>query len=265
MKLLQITEYNAQGPDEAEYEGGSMAGTITHLVIAHEVLKRLPEPLRNKIRNEALFYCGNLAPDAIMNRKNYVRSMKRRTHFKEDVRLNELHIPEKYAVYRKRLEEFEERFLFHSHKDYELYLGYVAHILADEIFILTVRDNYVKKLTEEGKDPGKDENFRAFGRDVEVNDLRLAGEYPFSCDIVSVLRSEKNYEIEDYVTNQELEDSKADRIERFFLTGQRAEEATEYTYEENMEYIEAAAERIAAELAVIMTSAPGEDEDCGGH
>ncbi len=36
-----------------------MAGTITHLVIAD----RLLEPLQ--IRRPALFYCGNLAPDAI--------------------------------------------------------------------------------------------------------------------------------------------------------------------------------------------------------
>lgn len=61
-----------------------MAGTITHLVIADMLLKTMPEDILSCIHNRALFYCGNLAPDAIMAREGYVREMKKHTHFKDE-------------------------------------------------------------------------------------------------------------------------------------------------------------------------------------
>lgn len=223
-----------------------MAGTITHLVIADKVLERLPEPIKRKIHNKSLFYCGNLAPDAIMARANYERSMKRHTHFKDDVRSNELHLPEKFAQYRKRLEAFAERFLVQPHKDYELYFGYVVHILADEVFILKVRDTHVKRLLQEGKNTEDARNFRTFGHDVDLNDWRLVREYPFSCDILRMIQAESNYEIEDYITKEELNDSKDFIIKKNFLTEHDAEEASELTYEENLRYIEEAVDTIIA-------------------
>ena len=72
-----------------------MAGTVTHLVIADQLL----EPLG--INNPALFYCGSLAPDAIMAREGYQREMKRHTHFKDGIHLKELHLPDCYDKYRR--------------------------------------------------------------------------------------------------------------------------------------------------------------------
>ena len=42
-----------------------------------------------------------MAPDAIMARENYVREMKRHTHFKDGIRLNEFHKKENYQKYKE--------------------------------------------------------------------------------------------------------------------------------------------------------------------
>lgn len=221
-----------------------MAGTITHLVIADLVYWQLPAGLKEKVKNKALFYCGNLAPDAIMARENYVRKMKKYTHFKEDIPSNDLHFPENMVRYRKRLEAFIERFLRQEHKDYELYLGYVVHILADEIFILTVRDKYVDKLIKQGKDARDPLNFQKFGQDVDMNDWRLVLEYSFSCDVLTLIQSENDYEIEDYITKEELMDSKSYIIEKNFLTKHEFRETEVFSYEENLSYLKQAAGQI---------------------
>lgn len=211
-----------------------MAGTITHLVIAD----RLLEPLQ--IRRPSLFYCGNLAPDAIMARENYQREMKRHTHFKDDIRLRDLHLPRCFSRYRRTFQAFTDRYLHPGSPNHELYLGYVTHILADEVFILTLRDAHVKRLTQEGRDPDDPEYFAAFGRDVDLNDWRLVREYTFRHPMPDILLAEQDYEIRDYITCRELQDSKAFIIEKNFLTPHEKREPTVFTFEENAGFIEEA-------------------------
>jgi hypothetical protein len=225
-----------------------MAGTITHLVIADQVYGRLPAYFRNQITNVALYYCGNLAPDAIMARKHYVRSMKRHTHFKDDIRTNDLHLPDQFKLYRKRLEEFARRFLTKENPEYALYFGYVVHMLADEVFILSVRDVHVKQLLAVGKDPQDPQNFRVFGEDVDQNDWRLVEEYPFSCDILKTIQAENGYEIQDMITAEELASSKAFIIEKNFLTPHTLRETKDFTYAENRAYIQEAVDTILSYL-----------------
>ncbi len=55
----------------------------------------------------------------------------------------------------------------------KLYLGYVTHMLADEIFILTVRDRHVEAFRREQAVPDYKEYFTMFGHDVDLNDWRL--------------------------------------------------------------------------------------------
>lgn len=208
-----------------------MAGTVTHLVIAD----RLLEPLN--IQNPALFYCGNLAPDAVMAREGYQRDMKRHTHFKDDIRLNDLHLPECYQRYRRTLLSFAERHLRHGQSDYELYLGYVTHILADEVFILSLRDAHVKRLRDAGKSPDDPAYFTAFGRDVDLNDWQLVREYRFRHPMPDILLSLQQYEINGYITCQELQESKAFIIQKNFLTPHEQEPTAVFPFSENQEYI----------------------------
>ena len=209
-----------------------MAGTITHLVIAD----RLLDPL--DIQNPALFYCGNLAPDAIMARVDYRREMKRHTHFKDNIRLSDLHLPEYYEQYRSTFRSFIEHCLHPDSPDYELYLGYVTHILADEVFILTLRDAHVKRLADEGRPPDDTSYFTAFGRDVDLNDWRLVREYAFRYPMPDILLTERDYEIQDYITCQELQDSKAFIIQKNFLTPHKEHAPSVFPFAENQEFIE---------------------------
>ena len=87
-----------------------------------------------------------------------------------------------------------------NHSNYELYLGYVTHMLADEIFILTVRDRHVEAFRREQAVPDYKEYFTMFGHDVDLNDWRLLRKYDFSCSILEAIQSENNYMIEGYIT-----------------------------------------------------------------
>lgn len=219
-----------------------MAGTITHLVIADQLL----EPLQ--IRHPALFYCGNLAPDAIMAREGYQREMKRHTHFKDGVRLNDLHLPEPYDRYRRTFRAFAEQYLHRGSPDYELYLGYVTHMLADEVFILTLRDRFVRKLTAEGRDTEDPANYASFSRDVDLNDWQLVREYAFRYPMPDILLQEQQYEIRNYITCQELQDSKRFIIHKNFLTPHEQQLQTAIPFAENQEYIQNACSYIQKEI-----------------
>lgn len=209
-----------------------MAGTVMHLVIADRLLKPL------SIHNPAFFYCGNLAPDAIMNRENYEREMKRHTHFKDQMRLYLLHKPENYAVYSERLQLFYDNYVAVSDKHQEIYLGYLTHILTDELYILKFRDKHVQKLVDLGKSPTDETYFHQFGKDVNSVDLDLAETYEFRYPMPDILLSENNYEIPGYITRKELADSKDFIIQKNFSGTSKKEPLQTMTMESNLEFID---------------------------
>lgn len=226
-----------------------MAGTITHLVIADRILANLPPEIRRIIKNLSLYYCGNLAPDAVMARKGYVREMKKHTHFKDGIPEDELSVEENFKLYRGRLEAFAKRFLTEENPYFELYFGYVTHMLADEIFILTLRDRHVKELQSMQANPDYEKYFIRFGKDVDINDWRLLKEYKFSCDILEMIQRENDYEIKDMITNEELIKSKTFIINKNFLSEHKEETPVVLSYEENEAYIERAVEQITSALS----------------
>ncbi len=209
-----------------------------HLAVADALLDVL------KIQNPALFYCGNLAPDAIMSKEGYVREMKRHTHFKDGIRLHELRIPEKMALYQERLMDFYERYVAVPSKDRELFLGYLTHMLADELYILDFRDGFVDRLTAAGKSPDDREFFHRFARDVYQVDLRLAREYPFRYPMPETLERESGYEIPGLVDRQSLVDSKEFIIRLNFQNTAEPEALQVMTYEENLEFMKRCVEKI---------------------
>ncbi|MBP5264149.1 MAG: zinc dependent phospholipase C family protein [Lachnospiraceae bacterium] len=193
-----------------------MAGTIMHLVIADRLLDLY------QIKNPGYFYCGNLAPDAVMNRENYVREMKRHTHFKDGIRLHELRIPENFATYLERLNAFYDGLVAKPSKHWEIYFGYLTHILVDELYLLEFRDKFVDMLVSQGKDPTDLDFFRMFTKDVYLVDLELVRTYKFHHPMPETLRINEEYEIPGLVTSKELLDSK-EYIIRMNFEKQRAE------------------------------------------
>lgn len=211
-----------------------MAGTVTHLVIADQLLDFF------SIKNAALFYCGNLAPDAIMARENYVRAMKKYTHFKQDIPTDDFHIPANYQRYLERFHAFMQKNLDKNNPEYELYLGYVVHMLADEVFILKVRDVHVNRLRVGRESHKYVEYFKCFGHDVDLNDWRLVREYSFSHKMPDVLLLENGYEIRNYITAEELKKSKEFIIKKNFGSNHNEEKTKYFSYEENQNFIQQA-------------------------
>lgn len=211
-----------------------MAGTIMHLVIADRLLETL------RIKNPGFFYCGNLAPDAIMNRKNYTREMKRHTHFKDEIRLHEFHQPEKFQAYLERLNAFYREFVTkpYENEHWEIYFGYFTHMLVDELYLLHFRDRFVERLLAEGKDPVDKEFWDAFTLDVDMVDLELVRTYPFHYAMPDAIRIKEHYEIEGLVTEQELIDSKEFIIRKNFDPEKKQEPLQVMTMEKNLEFIE---------------------------
>lgn len=179
-----------------------MAGTVMHLVIADRLLETL------HIKNPGFFYCGNLAPDAIMNRKNYEREMKRHTHFKDGIRLHELRIPENFHAYLERLNAFYHALVEKPDPHHEIYFGYLTHMLVDELYLLHFRDGFVDQLVAQGKEPTDEAFFRLFTKDVYLVDLELVRTYAFHYPMPETLRIKEPYEIPGFITSQELLDSK---------------------------------------------------------
>ena len=217
-----------------------MAGTIMHLVIADRLLEAL------SIRNPGFFYCGNLAPDAIMNRKNYTREMKRHTHFKDDIRLHEFHQPEKFQMYLERLNAFYDRFVARPYDNahWEIYFGYFTHMLVDELYLLHFRDRFVECLLAAGKDPVDKEFWDAFTKDVDMVDLELVRTYQFHYAMPDAIRIQEHYEIEGLVAEQELLDSKDFIIRKNFDPDKKLQPLQVMTMEKNLEFIELAVREI---------------------
>lgn len=209
-----------------------MAGTVMHLVIAD----RLMETLR--IKNPGYFYCGNLAPDAIMNRKNYTREMKRHTHFKDGIRLHEFHEPKNFKIYLERFMKFYQELVAVPSEHWEIYFGYVTHMIVDELYLLRFRDGFVERLLKAGKEPTDPEFWVLFTKDVDMVDLELVRTYSFRHAMPDVLNLEEDYEIPGFVTGQELQDSKEFIIRKNFLSDRPLEKLQVMTMEQNLEFIE---------------------------
>lgn len=215
-----------------------MAGTVMHLVIADKLLEKL------NINNASLFFCGNLAPDAIMQRENYVREMKNHTHFKEGQKPYTFRQKENREAYLKRFIKFSEEFLKQESCDFELYLGYIVHILVDELFLLNYYEEFIVELKSKGQSPAEKEFSMKFVHDVDQVDWELAKNYKFKYPMPDILFRESDYEIPGWITNSELIESKKFVCDRNFTTYHEKEELLVATFERNLEFIDYCVEKI---------------------
>lgn len=216
-----------------------MAGTVVHLVVADKLL----EPLN--IKNPALFYCGNLAPDAIMARQNYVRDMKTHTHFKDGQKPYEFRIPASQEIYMKRLMAFYDEMLVNGcEKDRELYLGYLVHILVDELYLLDYYEEILVKVEASGIDFEDKQLCDGFISDVDQIDWELVRTYTFQYPMPDILFKEMEYEIPGWISNEELTSSKLFIIHKNFQTQHDKKELYIQSYQRSNEFIEMCVTRI---------------------
>jgi hypothetical protein len=222
-----------------------MAGLITHMVIAREMIKRLP---KESIREEGLFYLGNLAPDAVHAREGYIRAYKKHTHFRDDIPDMEFEREEHQVVYRKRLEEFAVKNRERGDGLEDLYLGYVTHILTDELFIVTVRKEFCKVMEQMGISQDDHRFFEYIVRDMTRNDLLLVKYYEEMEIIRRCMEQVGIYQIEGLLSSQELKNSKEWLVSYHFTEEHEFLDPVYISYNRTLEFIQEAVRTITDKL-----------------
>lgn len=242
-----------------------MAGSVEHMAVTAELLRidRKRTGCFLNVSDPVHFLLGNLAPDGIMSRKGYVRSMKMHTHFRDGIQDWRFIEPQNLSLFHDRLQQFCIQMLSDQTLDRDLYLGYVTHILTDEIFMKTIRPEFMDKISVLGLTDRDMETFEYFTYDVNQIDFRLGREYPgmnemqraLSCeDICSIVemqeidRGEKNSgecfgrmdHKQDMITAQEMADSRKWVREFFFDHAPEPERPVYYTYDRALRFIEEA-------------------------
>ena len=231
-----------------------MAGSVEHLAVGWELAKRWGRPewaaqkrgslksrnaeqVRKRIDDPAFFLAGNICPDGIQSRKNYQRSMKTHTHFRDGIPDYEFSRPEHLALFHQRLHIFaKEMFARHDGRE-DLYLGYLVHILTDEHFMRTVWPKFMKRIARMGLNDRMEETFRYFTYDVDQINFRLAKEYPGMQEVYSLLKGIASYEIPGMLYRDELDRSRSWLLEFFFERTSEPEEPVFLSYEETLEFI----------------------------
>lgn len=223
-----------------------MAGVITHLVIANEMLKNLPEGI---IENVGLFYLGSFAPDAIHARQDYIRAYKKHTHFRDDIPDGDFELPDNYEQYKTRLVDFIIKNKDRQDGLIDLYRGYVVHILTDELFIITLRKEFCLLMKELGIGQYEKPFFERIVTDMHRNDFLLIDRYEDMDKIKTKLEQVPIYPIENYIQEEEMRITKEWLLEQHFYVQRERLEPEYLKYQKMTEFIYMAAKEIIKRLA----------------
>jgi hypothetical protein len=223
-----------------------MAGVITHMVIAREILKLLPE---GTIRDRGLFYLGNLAPDAIHAREGYERAHKKHTHFRDDILDKEFEQDENLALFHKRLADFILLNRYRKDGLLDYYRGYVVHILTDELFMLTVRKEFCAVMEEQGIAQNDKRFFDYIVTDMNRNDFLLVDNYEGSSEIRQFMEQVPIFPITDYLSEREISESRDWLVQRHYIEKHQALAPCFISYERLWQFIRMATETIITKLS----------------
>ncbi len=214
-----------------------MAGVVVHLAVADTVSERLG------IKNEPLFYAGNIAPDCIHSRANYNREMKKHTHFKDGLRDWQFLLPENLSNFYRKLEEFAENYCSDG-DDREICLGYLSHLITDEFFMKTVRIECIKEAEKVGI-PQTDMRFFEFMmRELNWSDAFVAENFSFRNPPVETVRKAYGHGVRDYIFPEEIEDSNEWIYDNFFSGKKKYEKPVFMTPDVIYDFIGRASEEV---------------------
>lgn len=223
-----------------------MAGLITHLVIANEIIKIIPEGV---IKDTGMFFMGSIAPDAVHARENYVRSYKKHSHFRDNIPDKAFEEPYNYKLYFSRLSNFINRCIRRADGLMDLYRGYVVHIITDELFVLSVRKEFCESMTKLGIEQGNRLFFEYIVNDMTRNDYLLLERYKEMEEIRAAIEKSDAYAIEDYVSRQELLKCRQWLIKQHFIDRPEPIMPEYISYERTVAFIDMAAKEITCRLS----------------
>ncbi len=222
----------------------SMAGVITHMVVAREITKRLPKGV---IKDIGSFYLGNLAPDAIHAREGYIREYKKHTHLRDDIPDKDFESEINRNIFHSRVRDF-----ILKHKDSEdrvdLYRGYICHILTDELFVLTRRKEFCVEMEKQGILQSDPLFFEYIVADMNRNDVLLVKQYEGSEEIKTILEKTDVCPVENYVTEKEMQVSKDWLLFQHFYIKNEELQPRVITYDSMIQFVHMAAEDIVRRL-----------------
>lgn len=229
-----------------------MAGSVEHFVVAWNLLERWskrdnPEDIH--IQDRQRFMLGNLCPDSVMSRPDYKRPMKMHTHFRDGIADADFAFPRNQEKFHQRICMFVDQFCQEETPDLDLYLGYVTHILTDEVFMLTVRPEFMEKIEDAlGLTQYDIETFTHFSYDVNQIDRRLAREAAGMRQVKEWLSQVPDIEIPGLVSAQEIQDSARWVLDFFFDEEKPVETPKYYTYERAAAFIRDTTQIVAARM-----------------
>ena len=221
-----------------------MAGTIVHLLIAEKLLEALRQGIfctehTDKIlENPDLFIAGNICPDGIMARKDYERSMKLHTHFRDGIPDGTFGNPGTIDLFEKRMQTFWKQHRADEKENPGLYLGYITHMMTHERFILTERPRFFEQIASIGLTKKDKKTFEIFNEETDLVDFRLLCEYPVLKEAQISLERVKPYEIKGMITQEELTESRRWILSHFFETEHEKKEAIFLQYDSMKQFIE---------------------------
>lgn len=221
-----------------------MAGVVTHLAIANMAAKLL------QIENIPLYYAGNIAPDCVHSRDNYVREMKRHSHFKDGFPEVDFLRHENIETFHGRLDEFARDYCKKG-RDKELYLGYLSHLITDELFIKTIRVECVEKAREHDILQTDKEFLDFMMRELDGGDAIVAEKFEFQNSPVETLRKAYGCSVKNYISAGEIEKSSEWINERFFSGEKNYELPVILKYERIISFIEMAVEEICKRTKIL--------------
>ena len=229
-----------------------MPGAATHLAIADKLYALWGA---KKIPNLPLFFCGNLAPDAVYAKPGFTRADKRHSHLTVDIPIDAFHDPVKLCLFRERLNAFLREFCVTESASRDLYIGYAVHLMADELVNVTLRTPFNRLMFRDGVPEAEKELFERVMKDIDGADKLVFARFPYRQDVIAACEAAWDYEVPGYVGAAELNNSKR------YVLGKLRNPAppvmlTYYDYEEAVQFIDYAAQVIAERLSGISGFVP---------
>lgn len=223
-----------------------MAGIITHLVIAREMIKLLP---KGTIKEEGLFYEGSFAPDAIHAREGFIREDKKHTHLRDNIPDKDFILEENRTLFYSRVADFILENQMRECGLLDLYRGYVVHLLTDELFVITIREEFCEIMAGMGIAQHDIEFFYNIVSDLNRIDDILVENYEGMDEIRKRLEKIKPYPIEGLLSENEIRDCNNWLLHNYFVEKHELLAPVYISYERTLDFIKMTAENIVIRLS----------------
>lgn len=231
-----------------------MAGTMVHLLVAEKLLvvlqqrKWIYQDAADAVFEPDYFVAGNICPDGVMARKQYERSMKLHTHFRDGIPDGSFDEPGMVFLFEERMQRFWQEHIEKKDMHLSLYLGYITHMMTDEKFILEERPGFFENIAVIGLTQKDSETFVHFNRETDLVDFRLIREYPELTLAQRTLEEIQPYEVKGMLTQEELTESRKWILQHFFYQEHRTERTKYLKYDSMTAFVENVTKEITERL-----------------